>query len=335
MRFKDIDCNCNDCNLDVENILRKTPLVGVRGATGPTGATGATGATGPTGGEVVASSTTTLEAGEKAYVESKYQDGKNMLSFYLPRGEKGERGEMEIVQVGFVNTADPEEGADVVDRYEEDVHYLDFSIPRGMQGFKGEKGEKGERGDKGKKGDTGEKGDKGDTGEPGPAEIQSVMILSYNGDPTRFPVGGIEIESGKRVPLMRRELDHGGFVTLDIQDMTLQFNKTGIYFVIFTVNAYVKRSGTDFNPDTDFVSIAFREVDSDKILAAANNWTPNECALNTCGQGMFVVNDLATAYELVNTQKKSMFVNGCNINQTISHSYFSVPMVSLSIIKLY
>lgn len=304
MRFKDIDCNCNDCNLDVQGILKKAAIV-VRGATGPTGPTGAT------GGEVVASSTTTLEADKKAYVESKYQDGKNLLSFYIPRGEKGERGEKDSVQIGCVYTVEPEEGANVVDRYEENVHYLDFSIPRGITGIQGEKGD------------------------PGQTEVQSVMILSYNDDPTHFPPDGIEIESGMRVPLMRRELDHGGFVTLDSQDMTLQFNKTGIYFVIFNINAYVKRSNTDFNPETDFVSIAFREVDSNKILVAANNWTPNECALNTCGQGVFVVSDLATAYELVNTQKKSMFVNGCNINQTISPSYFGVPMVTLTIMKLY
>lgn len=322
------DCYCGQNNDKLNNLLARS----IRGATGATGVTGAT------GGEVVANSTTTLDEGQQAYVESRYEDGKNHLDFFIPKGQKGDKGDTEKIKAGEVFIGASDEQANVFDRYIDGVHYLDFYIPRGYTGEAGVQGEKGEKGDTGPKGDMGQKGEKGDKGDKGdacPAELESVFILSYNGDPTRFPAGGIEIKSGERLPLERRELDHGGILTLDSVDMTIQFNKTGIYFVTFSTNAYVKRSGDTFDPKTDFVSIAFREVDSDKILAAANNWTPNECALNTFGQGMFVVNDLATAYELVNTQKKSIFVNGCDIGQTISHSYFSVPMVTLSIIKLY
>ena len=134
---------------------------------------------------------------------------------------------------------------------------------------------------------------------------------------------------------MRLELTHGNIITLDSNDKTIQFNKTGLYYVSFKTNAYYKKSGQEFDPVNDFVSIAFREVDSDNILCASTIWTPNECASLCAGHGLFVVDNIATAYELVNTQTKSVYINGCNVEKTVSHSYFSVPMVSLVIMKLY
>lgn len=203
------------------------------------------------------------------------------------------------------------------DRVENNTHNLTFFIPQG------------------KKGDKGDPGSKGEQGPAGPLDIPSTYILSYNDDPNNFPVGGKEIPSNGRLPLMRQELIQGGIVTLDSTDNTIQFNQTGIYHVSFTFNGYVKKTGSEFNPEADFVSVAFREVDSDRIVAGANAWSRDECAQNIAGQGIFVVNNLATPFELVNVQKKSMYVNGCNIQQTISHSYFSVPMVSMTIFKLY
>lgn len=282
----------------------------------PLGITGPTGPTGATGGEFAVKSTTTIEAGLPARVEAKYEEGRNLLDFYIP---KGADGVSEKIKAGCAFAEEYDQPASVIDRYEEDAHYLDFVIPRGMPGVAGEKGEKGE---------PGEKGDKGEV------ETSSAFILSYNDDPTTFPVEGKEIPSNTRLPLMRLELDNGGMITLDSQDMTIQFNKTGVYYISFTTNAYTKHSGADFNPETDFVSIAFREVESEKILVGATSLSYNECAITTIGQGMFVVTDLATAYELVNTQQKSIYINGCNVIKTISKSYFAVPMVSVSIIKL-
>lgn len=192
-------------------------------------------------------------------------------------GATGATGSTETLRAGNVFTVEPEEDAKVYDRYLGDVHYLDFEIPRGV---------------------TGEQGETKDT------NVLGANIISYNDDPTTFPVNGIEIKTGERLPLLRLEIDSGGILTLDSNDNTFQFNKTGIYYVSFITNAYVKKSGAEFNPTTDFVSIAFREVDSDKTLAGANTWAYNECASNIFGQGIFVVNDIATAYELINTQKK-------------------------------
>ncbi len=314
-----------------------TGEVGPIGPTGPTGARGPTGATGATGGEVVVRTTTTMDAGHTAKVESSFMDGKNMLDFFIP---KGETGDMEVVRAGFVTTLEPENSASVADRFLDSVHYLDFGIPRGVTGAIGPRGptglpgEMGQQGDIGPKGDTGPQGEKGDTGPAGTLDIPSAYIISYNDDPTQFPVSGEEIVSNGRLPLMRLELHSGSIITLDSTDNTIQFNKTGIYYIIFTTNAYVKRTQTEFDPKTDFVSVAFREVDSEKILVASNSWSYDECATNMTGSGVFVVDNVSTPYELINIQKKSIFINGCDVDQTTSKSYFGVPMVTITIIKL-
>lgn len=131
---------------------------------------------------------------------------------------------------------------------------------------------------------------------------------------------------------MRFELDNGTMLELNTDENTIKFNKTGIFKVAFFAIAYVKASDNGFDPSSDFVEIAFREVGTDNIFAATNTWTPNECASNVFGQGMFVINDISKKYKLVNVQRKSIYLNGSNIGQTISHSYFSAPMVSLTII---
>lgn len=133
---------------------------------------------------------------------------------------------------------------------------------------------------------------------------------------------------------MRKETDYGGIIELDSDDNTVQFNQTGVYSVTFTVNAYVKKTDADFNPTTDFVAVAFRPVDSDEIVAAANTWCVQECATNIVGQGVFVVSDIATAYELVNIQSKCIYISGCDITQTVTQSYFGGPMISVVITKL-
>lgn len=304
-----IKCGCGDY------------VIGVPGPTGPAGMPGPTGPTGPAGaGEVIVRSTTTMDDGEEAKVVSRHEGDTTYLDFFIPRGHDGK---METILAGIVATVDPNSPAEVSDRYDGDVHFLDFSIP------------KGEKGDKGEKGETGERGERGEQGDPAILFVPAAYILSYNDSPTTFPVEGKEIASNARLPLMRFELDNGGVVLLDKDENTIQINKTGVYKITFSANAYVKHDGGQFNPSTDFVAIAFRQVGTDVIHAAANAWSPEECAVNMFGQGLLVVDDVSNKYELVNVQKKSIFINGCNIMNTISQSYFSVPMVSLIITKLY
>lgn len=322
-----------------------TGPIGVRGPTGPTGATGPAGA-----GEVVVSSTTTMDDEEEARVVSRHEGDTTYLDFFIPRGHDGK---METILAGNVTTVDFDSPAEVTDRYDGDVHFIDFAIPRGEKGDAGEKGETGatgapgEKGDTGPKGEQGEAGPKGDKGDPGergergpqgdPAIlfIPAALILSYNDSPQTFPAEGKEIKSNGRLPLMRFELDNGGVVLLDKDENTIQINKTGVYKITFSVNAYVKHDAGQFDPATDFVAVAFRQVDTDVIHAAANALTPTECTVNMFGQGLFVVDNTDTKYELVNVQKKSIYINGCNIMNTISQSYFSVPMISIVITKLY
>ena len=70
---------------------------GPTGATGPTGPTGATGATGPAGSStaiIEVGSTTTLPAGENAFVEQTNIGDTAILSFFIPQGATGSTGVM-------------------------------------------------------------------------------------------------------------------------------------------------------------------------------------------------------------------------------------------------
>lgn len=274
---------------------------------------GATGATGPAGGgEVIAGYTVTVDSGKDAKVTTTHMGDKTYLNFFIP---KGDNGNSEKIKVGFVETAQPYENANVADRILDGVHYLDFVIPRGERG------------------EQGEKGDKGATGPMGVVEPEGGMIISYV-DPLTYKSHGEEILSNGRLPLKRLELDNGGVVSLNEKDNTIKFLKTGVYKFTFMINGYVQKSGVDFSHDTDFVAVALRGVGSDNIYGALNGWTDGEVAQNMFGQGMLTVADTDIDYELVNLQKKSMFLVGANITQTISNSYFSVPMVSLVITKV-
>lgn len=347
---------------------------GPMGATGPTGATGNTGPTGPAGGEVVARITTTMSPDEEAKVISSNQGNTTYLDFFIPRGEtgpmekikagfvitaepdekaevterlvdntryfdfvipkgqkgdKGDTGEKgEKGEIGIQGPAGPKgdtgEKGDVGERG-----------LQGEQGDVGPKGDQGEQGLKGEKGDTGAQGERGERGATGPEEIKGGFIVSYNDNPNTFPVDGLEIASGTRLSLNRLELDQGGVITLDTDDNSIKFTQTGVYMITFSINAYVKKTGVDFSHKTDFVAVSFREVNSEKIIASANSWSYNEVGTNMVGQGMLVVDNVDNVYELVNMQKKSIYITGADVMQTISDSYFAVPMVSINIIKMF
>lgn len=270
---------------------------GERGEQGETGSRGEKGEKGDTG-----------EQGEKGEVGAKGDKGDT--GERGPQGEQGPKGEK-----GETGDVGPQG-------------------PQGEVGPQGPRGLQGEVGPQGATGPQGERGENGERGATGPEEIKGAFILSYNDDPNNFAVDGKEIASGERLPLLRMELDQGNVVSLNTDDNSIQFAQTGTYMLSFTVCAYVKKTGADFSHSTDFVSVAFREENSEKILIGATTWTPNETATNMVGQGMFVVDDTTKKYELINTQNKSIYINGANIMQTISESYFAVPMVSINVIKM-
>ena len=255
-----------------------------------------------------------------------------------PRGFPGEIGISPIITIDSTETVEPDQPAEVQEDLDGNIHHLTFYIPKGQKGDKGETGEQGEKGEQGiqgVQGAQGVQGEKGATGATGTFETSSAFIISYNNDPNNFPENGLEIRTGERLPLMRLELDNGEAISLNTDDNTVTFNKTGVYFVTFSVNAYILPEASDFSAKTDFISIAFKEIGTEKILASANTWSTSNVAQNIFGQGMLVIADNDAKYELVNLRERSIYINGADITKTISQSYFSVPMVTLSVIKIY
>lgn len=235
------------------------------------------------------------------------------------RGEKGEKGDKGI---DGLNGIDGEDGID------------------GTDGIDGANGTTPTIGDNGNwflgTEDTGKpsRGEKGEKGDNGSEKIKEAYFVTLNDVDNTVPVNGLEVASGARLPIKRKEVDTANLFVLDSNDNTIQFNSLGTYEVIFTTNAYVQKTGTDFDASTDFVSIGFRAVDSEIIFAGANTWSAENVAINTVGIGIFEVTSIAEPFEIVNLQKKPMFINGGKINQTITHSYFSCPIVSILIKKL-
>ena len=199
--------------------------------------------------------------------------------------------------------------------------------------LKGEKGDKGDKGDKGEKGEQGEKGEKGDRGGN---IIPEIYIGTLRTPVFQVPNDGLEIKSGERLPL--KDI-HGRSVTPDIielnsQENTLKFVEAGAYEVIFNFNGYVNYTQDNFNFETDFVSVGFREVDSDNVYIGVNDYSFNEVPHNISAIGVLQVADASKPYELVNLQKKSLYILGGEKSQTLTNSYFTTPIVSMIIKKL-
>lgn len=131
---------------------------GPQGEVGPQGPKGDTGEQGPKGdkgdkgdtgeaAKIVAVSAYTLEPGNPARVVNSGNENYALLTFYIPKGEQGEKGDQ------------GEQGP---------KGDTGLTGPQGEQGAQGPKGETGQEGPQGPKGDTGPKGDKGDKGDQGP-----------------------------------------------------------------------------------------------------------------------------------------------------------------------
>lgn len=46
----------------------------------------------------------------------------------------------------------------------------------------------------------------------------------------------------------------------------IKFRKIGHFKVLFKVNAYIKKNGTNFDSNQDFVALGFKQKDSDNII---------------------------------------------------------------------
>ncbi len=365
-----IDDNFADLthNLTFKIPRGETGLKGERGEVGPAGARGEKGDTGEAE-KIVIVSVEAVDQGSPAEVNDNFQNLTHNLSFKIPRGQRGWPGETGMKgdqgDPGPTGETGPRGSAMVFGRFstqflENTATYVDIDrnnfpynyedlLPKDVViTYNGVLGsilnvDKDQNritlrpvaniaGPKGDKGEPGEPGPKGDTGPTGPELIKTSLILGYNNDVQNFPPAGKSIASGARIPFVRVETNYGNIVKLNT-DNSIQFNETGVYSVNFVTNAYIQPQGSQFDPSTDFVAVGFREENSDKVFAAANCWA-TERAECISGQGVFVVEDINAKYELVNLQKREIYVNAVDITKTITNSYFASVLATLIFQKL-
>lgn len=138
-----------------------------RGTPGEKGEQGEQGPIGPRGlpGEIGRSEIITIDAtetinpGEEASVQDDQEGLIHHLTFYIPKGEKGDQGtpgeqgprglpgeigKSEAISIDGTETISPGNDAQVLDDFENLVHHLTFYIPKGEQGEQGLQGPKGD-----------------------------------------------------------------------------------------------------------------------------------------------------------------------------------------------
>ncbi len=141
----------NNCN-NIRYCCIKGPK-GEKGDMGPQGLKGDKGEPGPS--TIQIGSVETIKSSEEAQVINVGTPVDVVLDFKIPKGEKGEQGEIgprglpgeigrtEHIAIDETETLEPGEPATVMDTFENWVHHLAFSIPKGEKGEKGEPGQAG------------------------------------------------------------------------------------------------------------------------------------------------------------------------------------------------
>lgn len=220
-----------------------------------------------------------------------------------PTDSKGEQGEAlptgpiglsETIEVVETKTGDSGSKASVVDRGGSN-HILDFTIPSGLSGL---------------------------------SKIQNAYIIKYNDGTVAT---GIKIEPDERIPLDRIELDVDNLVNLNSEDNLIKFNKLGYYKITIMINASIKTTPNNFNPDTDFVSYGFRQTNTDNIYVGASKWIYNNEYSNVISQGIVAIDSTDSDYEIVNIGSKEIYLLSPDLNNIKSNSYFTNTLVNIVI----
>lgn len=218
-----------------------------------------------------------------------------------PTGSKGEQGEVgptgsiglsETIEIGNTITGDAGSNAVVTDRGGPN-HVLDFTIPRGNDG---------------------------------PSKIKNAYLVTYN-DGT-YP-DGLNIKVEERIPIDRIELDVDNLVTLNNVEKTLSFNQVGYYKISYIISSMIKETNNNFNPDTDFISIGLRLLNTDNIYIGSSKWGYKNEYTYVSGQGILVVDDIKNIYELVNIGQKDIYILTPDLNNIKSNSYFTNALVNI------
>lgn len=188
----------------------------------------------------------------------------------------------------------------------------------------------GPTGPKGDIGPTGLQGIQGPTGPTGPSGINAVRsayLVTFN---PSIIEEGIAIEPNNRLPIDRKEIDITNLITLN-EDETIKFNETGYYKLTFIVSAYIQAEDITFDPHRDFVSIGFRQINTDNIYIGASKWIYNENPTQIIAHGIIAVNDTNNIYELINLGKYKIYLNTPDIKDIGTSSYFSNSLITVII----
>ena len=170
------DKGYDNTNKKIDDFSKKHPYCYIQGPTGPKGETGAKGDRGDVGPATIKVGTTeTVSELENAIVSNSGTEKDVILDFKIPRGEKGEKGDIGIqgikgekgdrgdigpqgvkgdrgdvgpatIKVGTTETVSELENASVSNSGTEKDVILDFKIPRGEKGEIGPRGLPGEIG---------------------------------------------------------------------------------------------------------------------------------------------------------------------------------------------
>lgn len=194
---------------------------GEKGDIGPQGIKGEKGDPGPS--TIQIGNVETLESNEEAEVINVGTPVDVVLDFKIPKGEKGEKGDTgdigprgmpgeigrtEHIAIDETETLEPGEPATVMDTFENWVHHLAFSIP------------------KGDKGDTGERGPQGPAGPPGTEFVSSYGIrYSMTDTQITLPQGVDTI-----IPLPEKGT---GFLTEYPDNNSIKIKENGVYLVSY------------------------------------------------------------------------------------------------------
>ena len=186
---------------------------GEKGDIGPQGIKGERGEQGPS--TIKVGNIETIEPTEKASVINVGTPVDVVLDFKIPKGEQGEQGprglpgeigRTEHIAIDETETLEPGEPATVMDTFEDWVHHLAFSIP------------------KGEKGDQGEKGPQGPAGPPG-TEFVSSYGIRYSMVDTQL---ALSQGTDTKIPLPEKGV---AFLTEYPDDNSIKIKENGVYLV--------------------------------------------------------------------------------------------------------
>lgn len=191
---------------------------GDKGDIGPQGIKGDKGDPGPA--TIQIGNIETVDSKKEAEVINVGTPVDVVLDFKIPKGEKGDKGDegprglpgeigrTEHIAIDETETLEPGEPATVMDTFENWVHHLAFSIP------------------KGEKGDVGEKGPQGPAGPPGKEFISSYGIR-YSMSDTQI---NLPQATDTVIPLPEKGV---AFLTEYPDDNSIKIKENGVYLVSY------------------------------------------------------------------------------------------------------